>query len=168
VTWLAEEIEPKKRKAKPRERSFLTELGHSFTQAGAFWFKIPDLPHFKGSQFRFDAEKPFDAFASYMGLAIAIEGKSLRDYEAFGVSQLRQCQVDGLDRFVDEGNGLGFVMINVRQKAVFNRLIILDWSEHRSRLTKHGSIKKAELTAMPFIDGFKGRYDLTPWLTNLT
>lgn len=171
--WLAEEIEPKKSKPKPRERSFLTELGHSFVDAGAFWFKIPDLPHFKGSQFRFDAEKPFDAFACYMGLAMAIEGKSLREYEAFGVSQLRQCQVDGLDCFLDNGGGASFVMINIKLKATLgthrsNRLLILDWSEHRDRLKKHGSIKKAELMDMSYIEGSKGRFDLRPWLTSLT
>lgn len=171
--WLAEEIEPRKRKAKPRERSFLTQLGHSFREAGAFFYKIQDLPHFAGSQFRFDAEKPFDAFAAYQGFAMAIEGKSLRDYEAFGVSQLRQCQVDGLNLFQD--NGASFVMINVKVKkttidgtAKMNRLLILDWREHGERLVKHSSIKKAELAAMPYIECVGERFDLRPWLMSLT
>lgn len=162
--WDIELEQPKKPKKKNPERGFTTELGHSFREAGAFFYKIADLPHFTGMKTRFDIAKPFDAIAIFNGKAVAIEAKSLRKYQAFGIRHLRDCQVKALDEVVDEGGGIAIVCVNIRQKTPhINRLIIFDWQTWRVRL-KAGSIKKKEMLRLPYITGWKGRFILTTWL----
>lgn len=166
----------KKRGGKKRERQFLTELRHSFEDRGAFFYKLPDMPHFAGAGFRFDLDKPFDAFVVYSrrfgakGIPIAIEAKSLRRYAALG-SQIRPSQIKGLNGITAAG-GRGFIFLNVRSNTPrMNRLLILDWSLFGEDFTKGKTIKKKDLQRMPFIEGQrinkKIRYDLSPWLTTL-
>ena len=161
-----EALGPRKKRPRPRERSFLTELGHSFREAGAFFYKIPDQPHFEGQQTRFDVDKPFDAVVAHDGVAVAIEAKSLRKYEAFGHRHMRACQITALDDWTDRGCQ-AFVFINVRQKTpYFNRLVILDWAAWRTRLSQR-SITKRELTVLPYIIGKKERFGIATWLKTI-
>lgn len=166
-TFLADEVPKRPKRSRKRERVFLTELRHSFEERGAFFFKIADLPHFAGAKFRFDLEKPFDAFLSYRGIPIAIEAKTLKSYAAFG-SQIRPSQIKGLDRFVAAG-GLGFIFVNIRSgKPRLNRLLIFDWSKWGRDFSDGWTMKKAELECEPFLTGKNKRFDLAPWLTTLT
>jgi hypothetical protein len=161
--FLADEIPKKRKRSRKRERVSLTELKHSFEDQGAFFLKIADLPHFPGAKFRFDMEKPFDAFVCHRGTSIAIEAKTLKTYAAFG-SQIRSSQIKGLDSFVAAG-GCGFIFLNIRSKKPrINRLLIFDWSEWGRDFSNGWTMKKKELECQPFITGSKGRFDLAAWL----
>jgi len=145
-----------------KEANFLTELKHSFGQMeNTFWLKISDFPHFQGMKTRFDAAKPFDAVAVIDGVPIAIEAKMLKSFQAFGLRHLRECQIDGLERW-ERAGGKSYVFLNIRIKREkgrpgFNGLYIFHWREFRS-LEK--SIKKAELEKMDFIRGCRKLFDM--------
>jgi len=148
-----------------RESTFLTHLRDSFHYHGAFFYKIPDMPHFAGMQTRFDSKKPFDVISAFRHHPIAIEAKVLRKYEAFGIRHLRDCQVDGLEDFLE--NGLSFVFLKIGQAPNklegierLNRLLIFDWPWFRDK----GVLKKDELEKWPFIDYHLGRYEIRDWL----
>lgn len=141
--------------AKPvrREKQFLTQLKASFQERGAFFFKIPDMPHFEGAKFRFDIPKPFDAIAQFAGQAFAIEAKVTTKIKAVGLRDLRQCQIDGLNEWQRTG-GKGFVFVYIWQQgrreiglsAVY-RVYIFPWEEFKAA----GRYTKAELLALPHI-----------------
>lgn len=152
-----------------RERIFTTELGHSFRERGAFFHKIMDMPHFQGAQFRFDIKKPFDVFACYLGIPIAIECKSITKFQKFGIKNLRPNQVIGLEAFSNAG-GSAFVFLNVRRRASIddaishtNRLYIFEWKELRAK----EAYSKAELLTLPHIVGRKQRFNLDEFLVDL-
>lgn len=147
---------PVRKPRQKREQAFLTALKKSFQNQGAFFYKIPDMPHVPG--LRFDMEKPFDAFAVHGTRRMAIEAKSLKGMQAFGLRHMRYCQEVGLDAFIEAG-GESWVFVDTGDRA-----IPLKWSWLRQRFAKEGSLKKAELSAMPFIPRVKGRYDLALWL----
>lgn len=136
-----------------RESEFLTELKHSFRERGAFFFKIPDMPHFAGSKAHFDIKKPFDAFGAWQGQAFAIEAKVMKDWTKFGIKNLRQNQIDGLNAWEKAGVP-GFVFVQLRRQrraknaqSPINRLYIFSWKEIKEK----GSWSKAEMVA-------RGRY----------
>lgn len=138
------------RPGRKREREFLTQLKASFLARGAFFYKIPDMPHFEGAQFRFDLAKPFDAFGGFAGQAFVIEAKVMSGFKSFSLKDLRDSQVVGLDAWAKAG-GKAFVFIMVWQKAegstksIVNRLYILNWLD----LKTQGKFTKAEILAMP-------------------
>ena len=120
------------------------------------------MPHFKGSQTRFDVKKPYDALVTYRGVSIAIEAKFLKSYKAFGISDLRPNQVDGLEEH-ERAGGLSFVFLNIRRPRDYtsehppcNRLIIFPWSEMRVR---EGNFFKVDLIKRPDSGFRKGRYE---------
>lgn len=130
--WLAEQdMVAAKKKSKP-ESKFLTKVKKTFEKHDAFFHKIPDLPHYKGQKTRFDIEKPFDAFAIWDGVPMAIEGKYFREYSSFGLRNIRFCQEKGLNRYAQAG-GRSFIFLGVG-----DRLLIFDWREigHDFRYTK--------------------------------
>lgn len=165
---------------KKKERSFLTELKKSFQGCGAFFHKITDFPHFQGMATRFDLAKPFDAFVILGGRAIAIEAKSMNDFQAFGMRHLRDCQVKGLDE-VSAAHGEAYVFLNVRragnkEKGVtrVNRLFMFQWDYFKAHCEYHGSFKKVVLESGDFpkirerpgvkiTDGAKGLFPLGDW-----
>lgn len=141
--WDAETPEVKKTVVK-REQVMLTRVKKAFDKGGAFFFKIPDMPHMGGAT-RFDIEKPFDAFAVYGTRMLAIEAKALPKMQAFGLRHIRYCQEVGLDAFLAAG-GESWVLVGVE-----SRIIPLEWRALRQRFKK-GSIKKAELEAAPHME----------------
>ena len=157
-----------------RERKFITELKKSFAMhSQTFFHKISDMPHFAGMTSRFDMEKPFDAFAIYSGMGIAIEAKSFKDYQAFGMRHLRPCQEKGLTA-VHAAFGHAYVFLNVRRNSNkslqvkrVNELYIFEWEWLFLRLSK-SSIKKKELEDLPSITGKKGVFDLSGFFECLT
>lgn len=152
------------------ERKFLTELKNSFGAHGAFFYKVPDMPHFKGSRIRFDAEKPFDAFLKYHGNAVAIEAKYLSDFKAFGLRQLRPNQIEGLDGWSNGVPGTAFVFLNIRRKpnrllevSAANVMLVFEWTAFKAK----GVYKKAELVQYSQVTGKAGKYDVTSFLDDL-
>jgi hypothetical protein len=140
--WLAEqETLVGGKKVRP-ESKFLTRVKKSFEVVGAFFYKIPDLPHYKGQKTRFDIEKPFDAFAMWAGVGMAIEGKYLRDYEAFGLRNVRYCQEQGLNKYAAAG-GKSFVFLGIK-----DRLLIFDWEE----MGKEFRFTKKQLMQIPYLE----------------
>ena len=146
-----------------REKNFLTELRNSFRQSGAFFHKISDSFH--GGGIRFDLPKPFDAFACYRGVPIAIEAKVITDYKAFGKTFLRDCQTKGLTEWCEAG-GRSYVFLNIRRTGKkdakisrVNRLLIFDWE----MLAWNRNMRKQEIEEYPYIIGKNGLFNLRPW-----
>lgn len=153
----------KKVKMTKKESQFLTELRKSLEREGVFFHKITDLPQsWTRNTLRFDKPKPFDAFASIWGTAVAIEAKVIPKYQAFGLGQLRDSQMRGLQAMTDSG-GKAFVFLNVRGngRGRLNRVIIFNWETFARRKT---SIKKRELETLPYIESKKGLFDLRKWV----
>lgn len=143
-----------------KEAIFNSEIVASLKDQGFWAYKIPDMPHFAGAMFRFDREKPFDIVACKSGLMLAIEGKQLKSYQAFGSRHMRPHQIKSLDEVVSRG-GKAFVFLNIRQKKPYlNRLLIFEWP-NLTLSTEKASFKKVELQKMPFVEGKKGQFDLS-------
>ncbi len=148
------------------ERKFLTEIKNSLKKDGAFFHKIPDMPHFAGSGFRFDLKKPFDAIALFFSHAIAIEAKYIPKHRAFGLKDLLPHQILGLDEWHLAG-GHSWVFLNVKQKKnaatntpFINKVYTFEWGAFKAK----GRYSKAELLACYSVDCQKGIYNLGPWL----
>lgn len=136
-----------------KEKEFLTTLKHSVKMRGAFFHKIGDAPHLGGGV-RFDLEKPFDAFMSWVGIPVAIEAKYMPEYRAFGISSLRPCQVKGLDEARAAGMA-AFVLLNIRAKGEFTRMIWFDWGYWKSIWMERGNCTKQEILSRPYIQGIR-------------
>lgn len=148
-----------------RESFFNTEVVKSLNDAGAWAYKISDV---LGS--RFTADKPFDIFGCYNGIAFAIESKQIKEWKAFGSRYLRDSQVEHLQKVEDAG-GRSYVFLNVRIKAnkaekikQQNLLLIFKFSDLKSGVV----FKKDKMKMMPYIVGHKKRFDLTSFLYGLT
>lgn len=146
-----------------KESNFTNELKASFRDiTNSFYFKIPDMPHFRGARTKFDVKKPFDAFSVIEGRPIAIEAKMIKKWKPFGLKELRPNQVEALDAF-ERAGGESYVFLNVRIPRIKgfqvreNRLIIFPWKS----IKKHQRFLTKELQALVFIQGFKGKFDLT-------
>lgn len=145
--WDAESADPKARRRVKREQVMLTHMKKVFEEIGAFFYKIPDMPHMPGTT-RFDIEKPFDAFAVFKNRRMAIEAKALSRYQAFGIRHVRYCQEIGLDDFLEAG-GESWLMVGVEHEGQM-RVIPLEWRKVRERLKAGDSLKKTELEILPY------------------
>lgn len=110
-----------------KEREFLTQLKHSFQSAGGYFFKIPDMPHFPGAEFRFDLPKPFDAIAQIYGQAIAIEAKVIKKQKRIKWDILRDSQKEGLGAWSATG-GKAFVFV-LKWESTNYQLFIIPFEE---------------------------------------
>lgn len=153
------------------EQTFLLDLKASFAKYGAFWFKIPDMPHTGPT--KFDVKKPFDAIARFNGRTHAIEAKFQKTYEAFGLRHLRPNQIKGLNDWQQQG-GDAWVFLNIRRPTNHvtgerrcNNLIIFSWAEMKRR--GKNTFKKAELIKRTQFSFQKGHYPViedfleNPW-----
>lgn len=148
-----------------REKVFNTEIKNSLLALGHWAHKIGDQPIGKqedGGQshdgFRFNIKKPFDIIAVICGRGVAIEGKMIRRFQAFGQRDIRDIQKENLDKMLAAG-GRAFVFLNVRGVIAGrreNRCIIFDWAEFREVQT----IPHRVLQTLPFIPGAHGLFDL--------
>lgn len=146
------------------ERSFLQDLKKSFEIASngfIHYFKIPDMPHTKGSNTKFDIKKPYDSYVIYSGIPMAIEAKFTKDYKSFGLKDLRPNQIKGLDEMQNAG-GLSFVFLNIKRPSCpiekisrCNDLLIFPWPEFKSH---KGNYLKKELLEYPKTRYEKGIY----------
>ena len=160
--WEAEKAVPTARLVK-REQQLLTELKASFESFGAFFYKIPDMPHLGGAT-RFDTEKPFDAFSVFRKRRMAIEAKAISRYRAFALSDIRYSQEVGLTEFEAAG-GESWVFLGIDVAEGDQRLLIFNWNWLIKRL-RESSIKKKELEKIPYIARFNKRFDVSAWLKN--
>jgi len=160
-------IEVRYTQKKMKESVFCTELVKSLRQAGCYAHKLPDSPaSYGGARMRFSAGKQYDIIAVYKGLPIAIEGKLYRQFKGFGLSQLRDEQIEALNTFWEAG-GKAYVALNIRispskeknQKRE-NRLLLFEWP-----LRFHS---KSEIIDYPYVEGSKGLFSLDSWLSGLT
>lgn len=155
-----------------REKVFNTEIKNSLLALGHWAHKIGDQPIGKqedGGQshdgFRFNIKKPFDIIAIVHGRGVAIEGKMVRHFQAFGQRDIRDIQKENLDKALAAG-GRAFVFLNIRGVIAGrreNRCIIFDWEEFRNIQT----IPKRELEQCPFIPGHSGLFDLSLFCENI-
>lgn len=100
---------------KPEQR-FGLEVRNSFRRIpGAFYFKIPDLPVFRGSRFRFGGRRPFDAFAVVGGKTLVMEYKVLRG-RTLPFSVLAPHQERAL-REAERAGARAYVLVNYRGKG---------------------------------------------------
>jgi len=155
-----------------KESVFNSEIVGSLRDFGFWAYKIPDFPQSMIRGSRFNPEKPFDIVGMISEIGVAIEGKQMRKFEAFGIRHMRPSQIAEFDFMVDNSAARAFIFLNIRQKAdkvagsqYENRLIILEWSEIRDRLKKE-SIKKKEIEGLPFIQGKNSRFNLG-WFKDL-
>lgn len=165
--WEAEAVEVKKVKKAP-ERNLLGMVKRTFDKAGAFFYKIPDMPHFEGSGVRFDREKPFDAFALADGVPVAIEAKWLPKSKALSLAAIRRCQEVGLDDWFKSG-GVSVLLVGIG-RGKETRLVVLNWVEVRDGLKSGRSIKKCELENLPMIRVSKGEFpkELVTTIANMS
>jgi hypothetical protein len=162
-----------------KETQFNTEVMNSLKDLGVWCYKIADSPtSWTSALTRFTPEKPSDILACYKSKFVAIEGKQIKKFKAFGIGDMRPSQIRNMDEIVTpKVGGRAFVFLNIRIKAVKgttkqeNRLLILDWAEWRERLKK-SSLKQKELMVFPFIQGRSikdvgTRFDLKGFLEGL-
>ena len=159
-----------------REAQFNSEVMKSLKSHGYWCYKIPDSPaSWTMDRTRFTADKPFDIVAcTYGGQMIAIEGKQTKKFESFGLKNMRDSQIENLEK-VHKLGGKALVFLNVRikpdkskgQKRV-DRLIPFEWTEIRDRKE---SFKKQEIMDRQYIEkktfGDERLYDLGEYLVSL-
>lgn len=136
-----------------KEKEFLTTLGHSARAMGAFFHKIGDAPHMGGGA-RFDIKKPFDVLMIWKGIPVGIEAKYLPDYGAFGMSSLRPNQVEGLDAARAAG-AAAFVILNIRKKGEFSRMMWFDWGLWRSIWIDRGNCLGREVVTREQVEAVR-------------
>jgi hypothetical protein len=159
-----------------RETNFNTEVMNSLKKFGAWAYKIADSPtSWTMAATRFTPEKPCDIIACYDGKFLAIEGKQIKKFKAFGMSDMRPAQIKNLTEVIERG-GRAFIFLNVRIPAIKgkqkreNRLLIFDWAMWKDRLERE-SIKKGELEISPYYSTIKigddRYYDLRVFIKKL-
>ena len=146
----------------------MSELKRSFDAYDCWYYKIPDAP----INMRFQIEKPFDSILVRDGKFIAIEGKALKKFEAFGMRHLRPSQIKNLEAITKQG-ARGYVFLNIRVSSNpvegvkrENRLLIWEWEEFK-RATKNGSIKQSGVISHPYIKGSNKFYDLQDFIDRI-
>lgn len=148
-----------------RESIFNTEIVNSLKATGAFAHKIADLPASKSRGLIFTPTKPFDIFGCYKGVFFAVESKQFKEWKGFGISALRDNQIEALDNVVKTG-GKAFVFINIRIVRTENRLIAFDWALW-GEVVKAQAIGVKDMRTMPYIQGRKDLFDLAEFMEEL-
>ncbi len=150
-----------------REKVFNTEIKNSLVALGWWAYKIPDLPMGKDNAkkgkkkfkpIRFNLPKPFDIIATIDGLSVAIEGKMIKKFQAFGMRDLRESQIENLEKQIKAG-GQAFVFLNIRGMIDGRRENRCLYFKYEA-LKKDVTIRKSELLQYPYITGEKGLFDL--------
>lgn len=149
-----------------KETIFNSEIMASLKAAGLWAYKVADSPtSWTMSRTRFTPEKPCDILACGSGgRFIAIEGKQMKTFKAFGLYALRPSQISNLDRIIERG-GRAYVFLNVRIRARKgevdheNRLIVFDWAKW-GLLLPILPLTGREVRQLPFVSGRKGIFDL--------
>lgn len=138
-----------KAKTEQKLRSELLKSQRIF-MPDAFFYKIPDIPIFADSKFRFAPEKPFDLILIWKGKTIVIETKVHKKETAWPMSKVKDCQIEGLLQC--NRNGVdAYIMINVRIGLGKNRVnfcALLSIEEFMKYKKKQKSIKVEILQAM--------------------
>lgn len=128
------------------EKTVTPWVRYSFERIGAWAYKIPDAPRYKGQQRMSPVARPFDLTICYEGQYHALELKFLRDYQAFGRRHLRESQVEHLDA-VENAGGSSWVGAVVCVPRRFCRLILWPWREFPQR-----SMRKSALEGLRGVD----------------
>ncbi|MEM4973609.1 MAG: hypothetical protein QXR87_07900, partial [Candidatus Hadarchaeales archaeon] len=103
-----------------REARFIAEFRRGIPR-GAFFFKIPDLPVFRGSRLRFFGRRPFDAFMIYRGRVFAFEFKQFGGL-TLPFSILSKGQERSLLQ-AERAGAFSFVVVNYRRGRRRNRCV---------------------------------------------
>jgi hypothetical protein len=149
------------RPGRKREREFLSQLKASLLERNCWFYKIPDMPHFEGAQFRFDIPKPFDGFGIFAGQPFVIEAKVITRFKKLSLKDLRPCQIEGLEHWHKRG-GKAFVFYRLWQatqsehaKSAIHRLYVIPWE----RMRGGEPISKAELITLPYFSRYPVKTD---------
>lgn len=154
-----------------RESIFSSEIMRSLREANVWCYKIPDNPtSWTMAKTRFTAEKPCDIVASVSGRAVLLELKQIKKWQAFGKTQIRGSQFIHLTEAIKSGARC-FILLNVRIKPNGlskreNRLIVFDWEQWGPYFLEH-TVKAKDLIGHEYIQGSKGRFDLTTFLDRI-
>lgn len=92
-----------------KESEYLTHLRGRFLEKHpeGFWYKIPDSMGVDGQK------RPYDVYALYDGIFLAIEGKMHKSIEPFYFSNIRPHQIYNLRKTFKNG-GRAYISIGVR------------------------------------------------------
>lgn len=133
-----------------QEAKFTAELRVAFEALGAWAYKIPDMPRYKGQKRR-NVPRPFDLAVCLDGRLIAVEVKQMQGFKAFGPRMMQPSQVEHLTK-VEAVGGDSFVALFVHGKGPrFVHLFVFPWSDLLRRWD-HGSIKAKELRTLNHAD----------------
>lgn len=145
-----------------RESVFQGEVVASFKEEGHWAYKIADVPVI---QQRFFADKPFDIVAFVNHNAVAIECKQMKKFMAFGMSAMRDSQIENFDRISATRSGKCYVFLNIRIARNVNRLYAFKWVNLKWVWKVHGSLQAEHLRLFKYIEGGKGKFPLKEWIT---
>lgn len=146
---------------KKLEMQFLTDLRNCYRKQrpGSFFYKIKDTPvsAIKSGAMRYTAPQPFDVFLINNGKPMAIEAKAMDSFRPFGIKELRESQVIGLESFHIAG-GQSWVVLCVKNRNS-DVAIPFYWPEFKKvkRFSKDELVRYA--TNMG-VKGFKGLYSV--------
>ncbi len=156
-----------------KETQTNSEIMRSLKHQNIWCYKIADSPtSWTQAATRFTPSKPCDILACHRGKFLAIEGKLIKKWKAFGLRDLRDSQIKGLTEVVKAG-GRAFVFLVVRIPAIagkqkrVNRLIAFDFGFlDRNRIFR---FDHKQLQALDYISTTKdgeGKmiFDLSEWV----
>jgi len=137
---------------------------------GWHWFKIPDsIP---GGQSTFSPIKPYDAYGYNGKIFLAVEAKYLNAFRTFGIPDLRDSQLAGLND-AEKAGGVCFVMLLIkfdkldkinRSKISFDRAFFFPWAELKAKYTySPNELRQYNFT----VDAKNSTYDLTSFFNYL-
>jgi hypothetical protein len=135
---------------KKAEATMTADLRRALEGIGAWVYKIPDaaiLPKESGFR-RTPVARPFDLVVCYRGRLLAIEVKQMCGYKAFSPRMMQPSQVEHLTT-VEAAGGDAFVALFVHESRKFRHLHWFCWPGLQQRWALRGSIRKAELMALP-------------------
>lgn len=142
------------------EADFCRDIRKRLGLAGAWAYKIPDMPRFSGQKDLRPIVRPFDIAACWEGRLVAIEVKRLLGYQAFGLRHMRNSQEEHLTEVAASG-ARAFVFLVVWEPRTIKRLLIFPWET----FPRNDTIKKRELEAWPYVELLD--WDAQQWLRDI-
>jgi hypothetical protein len=93
-----------------KEVDFCTKVKNSLIALGAWAYKIPDSPIFKGNAQSFTPAKPCDLVAGINGRLVLIECKVIKRLSQFKLSLFRPSQIETFENIKRNGLAYAFVL----------------------------------------------------------
>lgn len=148
---------------KQEEQKFLNIIRKEFKRHKQFFYKVPDT---LGQ--RFTPAKPCDAFSGVFGHLVAIEGKFLDGYQAFGMRHIQESQIEGLNAAIDRGC-MAYIFLEIKVSPRLRIFKFWDWEYFRGLCAGLGgrSLDKEIVESTPGIEKVGGHYDIEPFLIDI-